>query len=90
MAIGACFGGPVLNVLLGMGIACLLVTSGGQRYPFENSRHLLVSSCFLLVSLLSSLIYIPFNRFRCGRPFGIYLICLYVVFIISSVAIEFI
>lgn len=34
MAIGACFGGPLLNLLLGIGIGCTIRTLKGRPVPF--------------------------------------------------------
>ncbi|OAD73220.1 hypothetical protein PHYBLDRAFT_181469 [Phycomyces blakesleeanus NRRL 1555(-)] len=81
MAMSACFGGPMLNIMLGVGIGATYVTSKhGVPYAIEVSSTILVSAIGLLVVLISSLILVPLNGYRMSRIFGyswigIYLIC---------------
>ncbi|KAI9031866.1 Sodium/calcium exchanger protein-domain-containing protein [Phycomyces nitens] len=81
MAMSACFGGPMLNIMLGVGIGATYVTSKhGVPYSIEVSSTILVSAIGLLVVLISSLILVPLNGYRMSRVFGyswitIYLIC---------------
>ncbi len=42
----------------------------------------------LLVSLVSSLVFLPLHRFRTSRPYAVYLLCLYVAFLILAVLVE--
>ncbi|RCH79066.1 hypothetical protein CU098_003020 [Rhizopus stolonifer] len=81
MAMSACFGGPMLNIMLGVGIGATYVTSQrNEPYTIYVSKTIVVSSIGLLIVLISSLILVPFNGFRMSRGFGyswiaIYLIC---------------
>ncbi|EIE76366.1 hypothetical protein G6F47_001235 [Rhizopus delemar] len=81
MAMSACFGGPMLNIMLGVGIGATYVTSQrNEPYAIEVSKTIIVSAIGLLVVLLSSLILVPLNRYRMSKAFGyswiaIYLIC---------------
>ncbi|KAG2224954.1 hypothetical protein INT45_000075 [Circinella minor] len=81
MAMSACFGGPMLNIMLGVGIGATYVTSQRHEpYPIELSKTILVSAIGLLVVLISLLILVPLNKYRMSRLFGygsivIYLLC---------------
>lgn len=97
MAIGACFGGPALNLLLGVGVSCLVAcitkvnpATGvkgdwhkphADGYPIDQVTNLKVSGAFLILSLLSSLIAIPLSKFKSSKIFGYYLVALYVTFV---------
>ncbi|KAI8393739.1 Sodium/calcium exchanger protein-domain-containing protein [Radiomyces spectabilis] len=81
MAMSACFGGPMLNIMLGVGLGATYVTLQREEpYAIEVSSTILVSAIGLLIVLVSSLILVPLNGFRMSRKFGyawigIYLIC---------------
>ncbi|KAI7863716.1 Sodium/calcium exchanger protein-domain-containing protein [Spinellus fusiger] len=81
MAMSACFGGPMLNIMLGVGIGATYITSQkSEPYAIEVSSTILVSAIGLLTILISSLILVPLNGYRMTRIFGyswigIYLIC---------------
>ncbi|KAK4514547.1 PHO85 cyclin-5 [Mucor velutinosus] len=81
MAMSACFGGPMLNIMLGVGIGATFVTSQrNEPYSIDVSKTIVVSSIGLLVVLISSLILVPLNGYRMSRRFGyswiaIYLVC---------------
>ena len=97
MAIGACFGGPALNLLLGVGVSCLVACltkvnpATGEKgdwhkpdadgYPIDQVTNLKVSGAFLILSLLSSLIVIPLCGFKSSKAFGYYLVILYLIFV---------
>ncbi|KAI9483988.1 MAG: Sodium/calcium exchanger protein-domain-containing protein [Benjaminiella poitrasii] len=81
MAMSACFGGPMLNIMLGVGISATYVTSQrNEPYKINVSKTIGVSSAGLLLILISSLILVPLNGYRMSRAFGyswiaVYLIC---------------
>ncbi|KAI7891391.1 Sodium/calcium exchanger protein-domain-containing protein [Mucor mucedo] len=81
MAMSACFGGPMLNIMLGVGIGATYVTSQrNEPYAIDVSKTIVVTAVGLLVVLISSLILVPLNGYRMSRGFGyswiaIYLIC---------------
>ncbi|CDU25156.1 uncharacterized protein SPSC_04990 [Sporisorium scitamineum] len=87
MAISACFAGPMLNLLLGIGISGTRLLSDGHGhwdhggatdiYPIDFNPTLLVSGLGLLLILVGTLIAVPMNRFELTRPIGVSLIAAY-------------
>lgn len=93
MAVSACFGGPLLNILAGVGLSCLVVLlrSGRDRgYHIELSPSLVVSTCSLIVNLLILIIAVPLNNWRISRTIGVATITCWAVSIIINIIIEFI
>jgi len=89
MAVGACFGGPALNVLLGIGISCTLMCITVQDpYPIGKDLNLKISGAFLLFSLMSSLIVVPLSKFSVGKKYGVFLISVYFVYVSVSLYVE--
>lgn len=70
MALSACFGGPMLNILVGVGVSGLLVMPVGDGYHVELSNTLVISSVTLLVTLVFLLIAVPLNDWRLSRTLG--------------------
>jgi len=86
MGLGACFGGPALNVLLGMGVASVYKTATSEHHLFQlqspnHTPKLLFSGVFLAGMLASLLIVVPAARFHIGKPVAIYLSVLYLTFL---------
>ncbi|CAH1803024.1 unnamed protein product, partial [Owenia fusiformis] len=87
--ISACFGGPLFNLLLGVGIPFTIgcINKGGIFYiQFTFIQVILLG--FLALSLLSSLIYLVIFKFYISRGYGVYLICLYVTFLTVALLVE--
>lgn len=97
MAIAACYGGPLLNLLLGLGVGltweCLEVTTsanfpvGSYPLPPLSPRIILVGIC-LSISLLGSLIVVPLSGFVIRKSHGIALLTVYGFFIVGLILIE--
>jgi len=90
MAVGACFGAPTFALLLGVGLSVtyknLLNYPNPLRLKFTG--HMWVGFMFLAISILSTAIFIPVNRFTTSRRYGFYLLALYVVFGTLSILLE--
>lgn len=86
--ISACFGGPVFNLLLGVGIPFTIKTirSGPVALNFTSIQVLLLVT--LCLSLLSSLIILPLLGFRVDKRYGIYLYIVYAVFLVLAILME--
>jgi sodium/potassium/calcium exchanger 6 len=89
MGFSACFGGPMLNMLLGVGVSgSYMILNTGTPYLLEFSTTLVISSIGLLVILLVSAIVVAMNGFHLTRRWGICLICFYVVILAVNVVVE--
>jgi sodium/potassium/calcium exchanger 6 len=104
MALSACFGGPMLNILLGIGVSGLYMTikeaknQGAKRpgsirdykpYHIEVSGTLIVSAITLLVTLTGLLIAVPLNKWIMSRRIGWGLIILWSISTIVNLGVEF-
>jgi solute carrier family 24 (sodium/potassium/calcium exchanger), member 6 len=103
MALSACFGGPMLNILLGIGLSGMYMTITGAQerhhknpdkkikfkpYVVEVDRTLMVSGVALLVTLVGLLIVVPLRKWRMDRIVGWGLILLWLVATIGNVGLE--
>jgi sodium/potassium/calcium exchanger 6 len=98
MALSACFGGPMLNILLGIGLGGLYMTlhnKGSQTiatsdvtYDIAVSKVLIISGATLLATLIGLLIVIPLNKWRMDRKVGCGLIALWCVTTLGNVIAE--
>ncbi|KAM3610711.1 uncharacterized protein V6R79_007733 [Siganus canaliculatus] len=91
MAISACFGGIIFNMLFGVGLGCLVQMLHTHSYvQFEVEGLLtwiLVGS--LGLSLALSFIIVPLCRFHLGRTNGVFLLVFYAIFLIVALLTEF-
>lgn len=103
MALSACFGGPMLNTLLGIGLSGLYMTISGadarhkrhphrkmefKPYKVEISITLLISAVALLVTLVGLLIVVPLNGWKMDRRIGWGLIVLWVIATAGNLGVE--
>ncbi|XP_063967727.1 mitochondrial sodium/calcium exchanger protein-like isoform X1 [Lytechinus pictus] len=89
MGMSACFGGPMFNMLLGIGISCTIVTiRDGGTFVLNTTHVQLVLALGLAVSLLSSMFIMVASGFKASRFYGIYLFILYIVFLVVALLIE--
>jgi sodium/potassium/calcium exchanger 6 len=82
MAIAGCYGGPVFNILVGLGMGLLFGTAKvyPSSYYFRLDTSSILSLVFLLISLTSTVAIVSYRGFRIDKLFGIYLLTLYVVY----------
>ncbi|EUC64802.1 sodium/calcium exchanger protein [Rhizoctonia solani AG-3 Rhs1AP] len=89
MGISACFGGPMLNMLLGIGLSgSYVISQTGESYKVNLSPTLLVSAIGLLCLLASTLIIVPLSDFNLTRRWGLMLITGYVIVMCVNVIVE--
>ena len=90
MALSACFGGPMLNILLGVGVSGLYMTisRGDPVYRIEVSSTLVISAATLLVTLVVLLVWVPLNGWWMSRRIGWTLIGIWVLSTSINVAVE--
>lgn len=103
MALSACFGGPMLNILLGIGLSGIYMTIKGANhkhakhpgnhieykpYEIEVSGTLMISAVTLLITLVGLLVVVPLNKWVMSRRIGWGLIGLWSVSTIVNLAVE--
>jgi sodium/potassium/calcium exchanger 6 len=104
MALSACFGGPMLNILLGIGLGGLYMTLNGNarqdqavpgpvgsvQVPYEIaiSKVLVISGATLLVILVGLLVVVPMNNWRMDRRIGWGLVAVWCVSTLGNVIAE--
>ncbi|KAI0833651.1 Sodium/calcium exchanger protein-domain-containing protein [Trametes gibbosa] len=89
MGFSACFGGPMLNILLGVGISgSYIVRQTGEPYPLHFSPTLVITGTGLLVILLATLVFVPMNAYYLPRSWGIALICGYLCLMVANIIVE--
>ncbi|GAA5901152.1 hypothetical protein JCM8208_002290 [Rhodotorula glutinis] len=93
MAIAACFGGPMLNILLGVGLSGTYMilfdpSHRGQQLYIEMNTTLLVSGVGLFAILVGTLIVVPLNSYRMSKRVGATLILAYLVVLTTNVCVE--
>ncbi|XP_040010925.1 mitochondrial sodium/calcium exchanger protein [Xiphias gladius] len=91
MAISACFGGIIFNMLFGVGLGCLVqmvkTHSDVQFEPEGLLTWILAGS--LGLSLVLSFLIVPLCRFHLGRTYGIFLLVFYATFLLIALLTEF-
>jgi len=89
MGFSACFGGPMLNILLGVGISGLyIIQQTSNPYHFQFTTTLIVSTIGLLALLLTTVIIVPLNDYFLTRNWGIFLIGSYTIIMGINVFVE--
>ena len=103
MALSACFGGPMLNILLGIGVSgCYITIKGGRHqhrkhpdrpmhfkpYPIDISTTLVISGATLLLTLGGLLVAVPSRKWRMDRTIGWGLVALWTASTIANVVVE--
>ncbi|NWU80559.1 NCLX protein, partial [Onychorhynchus coronatus] len=91
MAFSACFGGIIFNILVGVGLGCLLQMSSSQPLVKLEPDGLLVwvLAGALGLSLVFSFVSVPAQCFQLSKAYGICLIAYYMVFLCVALLTEF-
>ncbi|KAJ9179867.1 hypothetical protein P3X46_008182 [Hevea brasiliensis] len=81
VAISGCYAGPIFNILFGLGLS--LVGSSWHQYPssfvIPRDLYLLETLCFLVASLLWSLVILPCRNMKLDRVLGAGLLAIYTI-----------
>jgi sodium/potassium/calcium exchanger 6 len=89
MGFSACFGGPMLNILLGIGLSGSWIVHTTQKPLYiDLSTTLLVSTFGLLILLAATLIFVPMNDYYLTKRWGMLLIASYVVIMAINIIVE--
>ncbi|EPX74830.1 sodium/calcium exchanger [Schizosaccharomyces octosporus yFS286] len=90
MAIGGVFGGPTLNILIGLGFACMYnsISNHGIASQIEIPNSLSITAYFLLACLVLLLCYVPLNNYKLDRKLGALLFMLYIIGTSISMVLE--
>lgn len=88
MALSACFGGPMLNILVGVGVSGLVVMPDSSGYQVELSHTLVISGITLLLTLVFLLVAVPLNKWRLSRTLGIITVLFWIVATTVNVILE--
>jgi sodium/potassium/calcium exchanger 6 len=103
MALSACFGGPMLNILLGIGLGGLYMTIKDANYkhakhPEKNIKYkpyeievsgtLMISAITLLITLVGLLIVVPWNKWIMSKRIGYGLIALWSISTTINLVVE--
>ncbi|KAF9960698.1 hypothetical protein BGZ72_006268 [Mortierella alpina] len=89
MALSACFGGPLLNMLVGLGISGVYVTlKTSEDISLEISPTLFVSLVAVLLTMLGMFVVVPRNGYVFARWWGWTLLTVYVVSMVVNVILE--
>jgi sodium/potassium/calcium exchanger 6 len=103
MALSACFGGPMLNILLGIGISgCYITIKGGNKqhdkhpdrpihfkpYHIDVSTTLVISGATLLATLVGLLVAVPARGWKMDKTIGWGLVALWSASTLANVAVE--
>ncbi|KAJ9161428.1 Sodium/calcium exchanger protein [Coniochaeta hoffmannii] len=103
MALAACFGGPMLNILLGVGIggAWMIIKTANEKhrkhperptvykpYKIEVGETLLISAITVLITLVALLVVVPLNKWVMSRRIGWGLIAIWAAGTVVNVVVE--
>ncbi|XP_023589547.1 mitochondrial sodium/calcium exchanger protein [Trichechus manatus latirostris] len=91
MAFSACFGGIIFNILVGVGLGCLLhISRGHVEVKLEPDGLLVwVLAGALGLSLVFSLVLVPVQCFQLNRAYGVCLLVFYLTFLVVALLTEF-
>jgi sodium/potassium/calcium exchanger 6 len=91
MGVASCFGSPLLNDILGIGVATVIKTAGGSPVASPLNAQDRLAYVFLFTSLISSAIVFPLCGYRSDKKnfFSFGLFTIYGLFMLFSCLVEF-
>uniref|UniRef100_A0A8D1ZUM9 Mitochondrial sodium/calcium exchanger protein n=1 Tax=Sus scrofa TaxID=9823 RepID=A0A8D1ZUM9_PIG len=89
MAFSACFGGIIFNILVGVGLGCLLQISRGHTELEPDGLLVWVLAGALGLSLVCSLVSVPLQCFQLNKVYGCCLLLFYLTFLVVALLTEF-
>lgn len=90
MGYSACFGGPMFNTLLGLGLTWTISALNHPNYQTKIRSSDMMPGClaFLLCSLIASFVYLNIVGFIARKSYGFLLYSLYFTFIFINLLSE--
>ncbi|XP_072289500.1 mitochondrial sodium/calcium exchanger protein [Eucyclogobius newberryi] len=91
MAISACFGGIIFNMVFGVGLGCLaqtFQTHADVQIELEGDLPWVLAAS-LGLSLVFSFIFVPVRGFHVGKHYGVFLLLFYFMFLTVALLTEF-
>ena len=87
----AAFGGPLFNLLIGIGLpfTIQILRGGGSSISLVCNKMTLVLSVGLGISLVFSFLVMPLRKFQATKPYGFFLVFIYIVFLSVCIVFEF-
>ncbi|XP_046916779.2 mitochondrial sodium/calcium exchanger protein [Dermatophagoides farinae] len=91
MAISACFGGPVLNMLLGIGIPYTILFIRQQTYQIDIEYNNMITVLYVTITIslmTTTIILLAFTKFQSSRLHGLILYGIYGCFLVTAIITE--
>ncbi|KAI9144975.1 Sodium/calcium exchanger protein-domain-containing protein [Paraphysoderma sedebokerense] len=88
MAVSACYGSPMLNLVLGVGFSVTYITFNSSSYTLTLDDSIFAAIIVLLSILLISLIVVPLSHFQMGKMYGLFLVACYAVLLTVICVVE--
>ena len=83
MALGACYGGTMLNIVLGLGFSTMLTSAANEGRPVVIHGHFdksfWICSVSLSLSLLLNIVYVVWNKYNMDERLGVMNIVWYIL-----------
>ncbi|GMF15246.1 unnamed protein product [Phytophthora lilii] len=89
MAVAGCYGGPVFNILLGLGLPMAYAFLSGRSEELSLDVHAWISLVFLFISLISSLLVFRHYKYHCPPWYGKLLMIYYFIYSLLNLAVAF-
>jgi sodium/potassium/calcium exchanger 6 len=85
MAIAGCIGGPVFNILVGIGVPIILAYMKGEFFRIKLDAHAWISVVFLFSTICTSLVVFSIYQYHCPSWYGRVLLGVYTLYTIANI-----